>query len=105
MVKRRHGVASKRISRNKKSYWRKGADVSAVEAFAESVRVDEILGGNAIEKSDTDLYFIQKQPVVDKKSNEVVRCLKKVELKCFRNLKSDSATKVLTRYFPKSKKY
>lgn len=91
MTKRRHGA--KKISRNKKSYWRKGTDISAIEQYEESVRENERLGITT--KSDADLFFVHKEP--SKESDEIVRRVKKVELKCFHNLKPDSAVKPLSR--------
>lgn len=78
--------AAKRISRNKKRYWRKGVDITDVETFKSDVRKEERLG--LTQKHDNDLFFIHKDPS-DRSGNAKLQS--KVTLRCFSNLLPDSA--------------
>uniref|UniRef100_A0A915JMM5 Ribosome biogenesis protein NOP53 n=1 Tax=Romanomermis culicivorax TaxID=13658 RepID=A0A915JMM5_ROMCU len=78
--------AAKRISRNKKRYWRKGVDITDVETFKSDQRKEERLG--LTEKHDSDLFFIHKDPS-DQSGNAKLQS--KVTLKSFSNLLPDSA--------------
>ncbi|KRX43903.1 Uncharacterized protein T05_10036 [Trichinella murrelli] len=56
-------TSARKISRRKKKYWRKGANISDVETFLDDVREQERLHGCQLHlKKDEDLFEIDKTP-------------------------------------------
>ncbi|KAL1236253.1 Ribosome biogenesis protein [Trichinella pseudospiralis] len=56
-------ASARKISRRKKKYWRKGANISDVETFLDDIREQERLHGCQLHlKKDEDLFEIDKTP-------------------------------------------
>ncbi|XP_015190544.1 PREDICTED: uncharacterized protein LOC107074041 [Polistes dominula] len=84
----------RKVSKKTKKSWRKHVDITDVDNFLEEERLEERLGGPVSQKSDKDLFVIDKgiatkdiKPV-DKKQRRLA--LKNAEPKCFSMLKPHS---------------
>ncbi|GFR12567.1 ribosome biogenesis protein NOP53 [Trichonephila clavata] len=72
-------------SRNKKKNWNKNCDISYIEDFLEEKRFEERIGGPVSEKTNEQLYFIQKEA-----ATKAEHKLKTKKLRCFQNIGSYS---------------
>ncbi|GFS96741.1 ribosome biogenesis protein NOP53 [Nephila pilipes] len=70
-----------RVSKNKKKNWNKVCDIKYVEDFLEEKRFEERIGGAISEKTDDQLYFIQKDAKTDVRRKSDLKTLK-----CFQNI-------------------
>ncbi|KRY75474.1 Glioma tumor suppressor candidate region protein [Trichinella pseudospiralis] len=62
-AKEMNKASARKISRRKKKYWRKGANISDVETFLDDIREQERLHGCQLHlKKDEDLFEIDKTP-------------------------------------------
>ncbi|GFW29996.1 ribosome biogenesis protein NOP53 [Trichonephila clavipes] len=75
--KRPHG------SRNKKKNWSKTSNIAFIEDFLEEKRFEERIGGPVSEKTDEQLYFIEKEAGTKAEAK-----LKTKKLRCFQNIGS-----------------
>ncbi|XP_043487207.1 ribosome biogenesis protein NOP53 [Polistes fuscatus] len=84
----------RKVSKKTKKSWRKHVDTTDVENFLEEERLEERLGGPVSQRSDKDLFVIDKGTatkdikLVDKKQRRLA--LKNAEPKCFSILKPNS---------------
>lgn len=53
----------KRVSKKTKKAWRKHSDIRDVENFLDDIRLQERTGGVAAEKTDSELFFVDKNAV------------------------------------------
>lgn len=83
-------VKRKHVSMKKKASWRKHTDIKDVEEYLEEQRLQERIGGN-IEKTDEELFIIDKDP---KEKTFSLRQEKKLRAqqpsKCFISLENNS---------------
>ncbi|CAJ0954647.1 unnamed protein product, partial [Mesorhabditis belari] len=97
-VKRKRPAAS-RVSRSKKRYWRKGADVGEIEEAAVQIQHEKDSGGQIAERADDDLFSIDRAPTAKEEKKFTKKqqaALKKISALATRN-----ANEVSLPMFPK----
>ncbi|XP_061173866.1 ribosome biogenesis protein NOP53-like [Saccostrea echinata] len=85
-----------RIAKNKKRAWRK-VDITDVEEFLEDERLQERTGGLVAEKSDAELFTLEKKaPLIDEEEPVPKKKRRKEpkELKCYSHLLPDPKIKL-----------
>jgi len=103
MVHHKPASGAGRLAKNKKTYWRKGVDVSDLEKFTDVAKQNERLGLTG--KSDAELFFIHKEPstggdnlLMDVEQSPRKIVVTKCELRCLRNLKPLSAVPAIVKW-------
>jgi len=84
-----------KVSKNKKRNWRKHVDIKEIEDHLEDERLQERTGGLVAEKSNDELFFLDKATDIVSSSNktESENARKNKQLRCEANLLPDPSIK------------
>ncbi|XP_022332114.1 ribosome biogenesis protein NOP53-like isoform X2 [Crassostrea virginica] len=94
-----------RLAKNKKKAWRK-VDITDVEEFLEDERLQERTGGLVAEKSDTELFTLERNVTSTESEKTIPKKKRKkvsIELKCYSHLLPDPKIKLARKPQPSRK--